>query len=345
MRVNLMLILGKFMFNRKILIAAIIGTMTCGYLTIAHNSPSLVSNNVSAQQATAINEQVYLQANNLLPIHTLPASLADLDSGVVLQMDKHGNLIVNSDTLDLFEFYLSAMGEEPLEKILLRIRHHIEKQLTFAAKDRAFLLLKNFVDYKIELSTVSKDLKKMTNHEHSQLESLRLQKAQVANLRAHYFSPSTYQAFFQQEETYDNFILSQMEIKQNSLLDATQKKQQLDALIDDLPQEIKQTRETVSRHAELYQAAQTLHEKGASKEDVFQLRASSLGADAAMALAELDDRRNHWRQRLNHYAQQRDAILSSGLDGNDRKMAIENLIQQNFSQPESIRVKALDHTL
>ena len=331
--------------NRKILIAAIIGTITCGYLISSHDSPSLVSNNVTAQQATAINEQLYLQPNTPLPTHALPASLADIEHGVVLQMDSQGNLIINSDTHDLFEFYLSAMGEEPLEQILLRIRHHIEIQLTLAAKDQAFLLLKNFVDYKIELSTVSEGLKKLTTDKHSQLESLKLQKAQVASLRAHYFSPSTYQAFFQQEETYDNFMLSQLEIKQNPQLDAAQKKQQINALIDDLPQEIKQTRQAVSRHAELFQAAQTLHENGASKEDVFQLRASSLGADAAMALAELDDRRNHWRQRLTHYAQQRDAILSSGLDGNDRKMAIENLIQQNFSQPESIRVKALDHTL
>ncbi len=167
----------------------------------------------------------------------------------------------------------------------------------------------------------------------------------MASLRAHYFSPSTYQAFFQQEETYDNFMLSQLEIKQNPQLDAAQKEQQINALIDDLPQEIKQTRQTVSRHAELYQAAQDLRDNGASKEDIFQLRASSLGTDAAMAFAKLDDKRNHWRQRLNHYAQQRDAILSSGLTDNDRKIAIESLIQQNFSQPESIRVKALDHTL
>jgi len=331
--------------NRKILIAAIIGTITCGYLISSHDSPSLVSNNVTAQQATAINEQLYLQPNTPLPTHALPASLADIEHGVVLQMDSQGNLIINSDTHDLFEFYLSAMGEEPLEQILLRIRHHIEIQLTLAAKDQAFLLLKNFVDYKIELSTVSEDLKKLTTDKHSQLESLKLQKAQVASLRAQYFSPSTYQAFFQQEEIYDNFMLSQLEIKQNSQLNAAQKQQQIDALINDLPQEIKQTRQTVSRHAELYQAAQTLRDNGASKEDVFQLRASSLGTDAAIALAELDDKRHHWRQRLNHYAQQRDAILSSGLTDNDRQTAIESLIQQNFSQPESIRVKALDHTL
>jgi len=331
--------------NKNILIAAIIGTITCGYLVTNHDNPSLVSNNAGAQQATAINEKLYLQDKNLLPTHTLPASLADIDSGVVLQMDKHGNLIVNSDTLDLFEFYLSAMGEEPLEQILLRIRHHIEKQLTSAAKDQAFSLLKNFVDYKIELSTLSTAPNNLATHEHSQLESLKLQKTQVSSLRAHYFSPSTYQAFFKQEETYDNFMLSQLEIRQNPLLDDAQKKQQLDAIVNDLPQEIKDTRESVSRHAELYQAAQDLRDNGASKEDVYQLRATSLGTDAAMALAELDEKRNHWRQRLNRYAQQRDTILSSGLTDNDRQTAIESLIQQNFSQPESIRVKALNHTL
>ncbi len=145
------------MHNRNLLTVALIGIITCGYLINSHDSQSLVSNNVTAQQATAINEQLYLQSNTPLPTHTLPASLADIEHGVELQMDSQGNLIIHSDTHDLFEFYLSAMGEEPLEQILLRIRHHIEKQLTFAARDQAFLLLKNFVDYKIELSTVSED--------------------------------------------------------------------------------------------------------------------------------------------------------------------------------------------
>jgi len=328
--------------NRKLLAVAIAGIITCGYFISHDDSQSLVTNNVTAQQATAVNEQIYRQSNILFPAHALPASLADIKHDVVLQVDEDGNLIVNSDTHDLFEFYLSAMGEEPLEQILIRIRHDIDQQLTSVAKDQAFLLLKNFVNYKIELSSLSTDLK---NQASSGLELLKLQKDQVSSLRAHYFSPNTYQAFFQQEEDYDNFMLSQLEINQNPHLDAIQKRQQIDALLDQLPEEIKRVRRTASRHGELFQATHDLRSNGASNEDIYQLRARSLGDEAATALAELDVKRSLWQQRLSHYAQQRDAILDSGLSDDDSLQAIDALINLNFSHPEIVRVKALDHTL
>jgi len=328
--------------NRKLLAVAIAGIITCGYFIRPHDSQSLVTNNVAAQQATAVNEQIYRQSNTLFPGYALPASLADIKHGVVLQVDEDGNLIVNSHTHDLFEFYLSAMGEEPLQQILIRIRHDIEQQLTSVAKDQAFLLLKNFVDYKIELSSLSTDLKSQAS---PGLELLKLQKAQISSLRAHYFSPNTYQAFFQQEEDYDDFMLSQLEINQNPHLDAIQKSQQIDALLDQLPEEIKRVRRTASRHGELFQTANNMRSNGASNEDIYQLRARSLGDEAATALAELDVKRSLWQQRLSLYAQQRDAILDSGLSDNDSLQAIDALINLNFSHPEIVRVKALDHTL
>ncbi len=337
--------------NRKLMAIFAMTVLTFGYFINSPDKQTLVMNNVTtpqndkAQYATTINEKIYLQSNTPLLGSDRPKSLADIDHAVVLLVDKDGNLIVNSDTHDLFEFYLSAMGEEPLEQILIRIRHDIEKQISGAAKDQAFLLLKNFVDYKIELSSLDTDLKNTSNTTRSQLENLTLQKAGVASLRAKYFTPNTYQAFFLQEERYDEFMLAQLAIQQNSELDALQKKQQLDALTNELPDDIKRVRQTVSRHAELYQDAQDMRNNGASNEDIYQLRANSLGDNAAMALAELDLKRSQWRQRLNQYAQQRDAILDSGLSDDDSQMAIDTLISQNFSQPESIRVKALDHTL
>jgi len=331
--------------NRTLLAVAIAGIITCGYFIKHDDSHSLATKSVAAQQASAVNKQIYRQSNNLFPAHALPASLADIKHGVVLQMDEDGNLIVNSHTHDLFEFYLSAMGEEPLEQILIRIRHDIGQQLTSVAKDQAFLLLKNFVDYKIELSSPSTDLKNYASNESSGLASLKSQKAQVSSLRAHYFAPSTYQAFFEQEENYDTFMLSQLEINQNPHLDAIQKSQQIDALLDQLPEEIKRVRHTVSRHGELFQTANNMRSNGASNEDIYQLRARSLGDEAATALAELDVKRSLWQQRLSHYAQQRDAILDSGLSDDDSLQAIDALINLNFSHPEIVRVKALDHTL
>ncbi len=339
------------MFNRKFIIIFAVTTLTCGYFIKAHDRQSPIQNNLitsqtnKEQHATAINEKIYLQSSSPLLHNPLPASLADIGHDITLQVDEHGNLMVNPDTHDLFEFYLSAMGEESLEQVLIRIRHDIDKQLTGAAKDQAFLLLKNFVDYKIELSALATDLKPVTDRSSSQLESLKLQKANVASLRARFFSASTYDVFFQQAERYDDFMLAQLEINQNQELNTFEKKQRLDALLDGLPEEIKRVRQSVSRHGELFKTAQDMRNDGASNEDIYQLRARSLGNQAATALAALDVKRNLWQQRLSHYAQHRNAILGSGLSDTDSQQAIDALINQNFTLPESVRVKALNHSL
>ncbi len=341
------------MSRRKSLITFVTTALVCGYIFQQYNNIPPINNKITLNpskehQATAINNKIYFQPNPLLLTaipQKSPKSLADIDHNVKLQVDEDGNLIINSDTLDLFEFYLSAMGEEPLESILIRIRHNIESQLSSVAKEQAFLLLKNFVDYKIELSTLSTNQINTTIEAHSQLEALRLQKVNVASLRAKYFSPSTYHAFFQQDDQYDNFMLTQLIIKQNPELDSTQKKQQLDELFNELPDEIKRVRQSVSQHAQVFQDAQDMRNNGASKEDIYQLRAVTLGDEAAMALTKLDEKRSQWYQRLSQYAQQRDAILASGLSREDAQLAISTFIKQNFSKPESVRVQALDHTL
>ena len=51
----------------------------------------------------------------------IPKSLQGIDLNIELPLDADGNLIVGMEVKDLFEIYLSAMGEEELDDILLRI--------------------------------------------------------------------------------------------------------------------------------------------------------------------------------------------------------------------------------
>ena len=108
--------------------------------------------------AKSVNQSVYL--NNAPTLNTevpepspKPPSLQDIDHGVQLQVNASGDLIVDEDVKYLFEFYLSAVGEESLEQTLNRVHFALAEQLQPPALDQARSLLKRYIDYKIELLT------------------------------------------------------------------------------------------------------------------------------------------------------------------------------------------------
>ena len=75
------------------------------------------------------------------------------------------------------------------------------------------------------------------------------------------------------------------------------------------------------------------------------MRAETLGDDAAKAMAELDVSRRQWKQRLDDYTAQRNEIMDSGLSQQDAVVAINELIDTQFTGTERVRVRALNSAL
>ena len=308
--------------------------------------PSLLKNNQQSliESAKEANEMAFLN-DKIKPVDAMPNSLIDVDHGVILKVDTDGNLIVNRRLRDLFEFYLSAMGEEPLAVILNRIHGEFHVQLPELAIMQAKSLLKNYVDYRIELAQVNENLELLDVKSLSQTERLKLQKNEISQLRNQYFNDKSYQAFFEKEDALDQYMLRQLEIAENPELSPEQKQLQISALESTLPEKEQQLRKKVSQHADLSAQVKKMRSAGNSDEEIFQHRAQSLGAEAAQNLANLDKKREQWNARLKSYALKRNEILASGLSGVDANDAISELIQKNFSAREGLRVKALDNSL
>jgi lipase chaperone LimK len=295
------------------------------------------------QGAARINQNVYATAVESLPKPgPLPNSLQGSHHDVTLKADAAGNLVIEPHILHLFDFYLSALVEEPLEAILARINYDLAHQLDGTALDQARDLLRRYIDYKIALVELD-SVPTMTDTQGTYaLDTLAERQQQLHALRQTHFNEPEMTAFFEQETLQDHFMMQYVAIVQAHDLDASEKQLALAQLEQKLPEPIRQAREETVKHTQLFEAAEALKSGGASAEELFQLRAQTLGEEAAANLAALDQQQAHWQQRLADYANERNAIRQSGLSADDQEIAINSVIERRFSGTEQLRVRALD---
>jgi lipase chaperone LimK len=295
--------------------------------------PFLVSNEYAFEKATSPNRNVITTFSK-----PTPKSLEGIDLNIELPLDSDGNLIVGMELRDLFELYLSAMGEEQLDDILLRTQNALAQQLKAPALEQGYDALKRFIDYKVELANLEKQ---PLDSNLSELENIRQQKEILAAIQQEYFSPAENDALFAAETEYDAFMLEHLTIQKNENLTATEKQQQIEALEASLPEEVRIGRENAMAPAKVYQQAQAMKAAGQTESDIYQMRAESLGEEAASALAQLDQQRNQWQQRLDVFNSEYQSISASGLSETDQKIEVNALLARDFDTTESIRVRAL----
>jgi lipase chaperone LimK len=320
------------------------GVFIVGYASL--NPPSVLENNQQrlVNDAKKSNEKAYFNVGEQLSV-SMPKSLKGIDHGVILRVNDNGDLIVDRHLRDLFEFYLSAMGEESLNVILKRIQGEFYKHLPNSAIVQAKALLRDYVDYRIDLASVNENIDMLDTNGLNQVELLRLQKNEVAQLRSQYFNQESYRAFFEKEDVLDQYMLSQMSIMEDQNLTPEEKQQQMALLTQTLPEQEQQLRKKVSQHSDISAEVKEMRSQGDSDEAIYQHRAKLLGENAAQNLADLDRKRSEWKGRLDDYVLKRNDILASGLSESDAKQAVSVLIESNFSEREGLRVKALNSSL
>ena len=284
--------------------------------------------NAATEQAKRNNQQLQnTQANQLAAPPPLPASLRGTSQDVRLQMDSDGHFKPTSDSLQVFEFYLAGIDEESIASVLQRIHWDLAQQLTEPALSEARDLLKRYLDYRIALM----DLPVATSHDIPALQQ-RLQLTE--RLRQQHFSTTEYQLFFADDALEDQRMLALLSNPQDSAAVQQSFEQKLSP-------EQRASRAQITRDGELYAQTEQLRSEGADAATLYQIRAEQLGAQAATALAELDQQRAAWQKRLDQYSAEREKILAAGLSSNDQQQAIEQLLARNFDTTEQVRARAL----
>jgi lipase chaperone LimK len=267
----------------------------------------------------------------------LPPSFAGTQVDGQFRVDANGNLLISIDIRRIFDYFLSAYGEERIQTSIERLQAYVRSQLDEPAEGQALVLLAQYLDYKRQLIQLEKDLPQMAS-----LDAMRQREQAVQNLRASLFSAEAHQAFFAQEEAYNQFTLQRLAIRHDQSLNDQQKAEAMDRLRAGLPEEL-QEMVVPQLQAELRQQTAALQAEGASPAQIQQLRLQLVGAEATARLEALDQQRQQWQQRLNGYRQEKARIeANSGLSEADRQSAIASLAAERFDERERLRLEAAE---
>ncbi len=194
----------------------------------------------ASAQAGAVHAPPAASAGEAVPApQVMPAKVAPLPTSFrgtsvdgSFSVDASGNLLITRDIRNLFDYFLSAVGEEPLQQSLDRLRAYIAAELQEPARGQALALMQQYIDYKKELVLLERDLPRLAD-----LDALRQREAAVKALRARIFSNEAHVAFFADEETYNQFTLERLAIRQDGKLSAEEKAAAIDRLRASLPED------------------------------------------------------------------------------------------------------------
>lgn len=280
----------------------------------------------------------------------LPDSLEGTIMANALVVDEEGNLRISSDIRRVFDYFLSTSNEESLEIIFARINEYLEYHLQHPALNQAKDILAGYInlkkalyDFQIERSELMKQ--NLDDGQFTGNKLLLLEEQLIARneLRAKFLSQDVYEAFYEDEQIFDQYTLDRMKVTSNQSLTENEKQELLIQLDNDAPEELVQARQETQISDTLKNRTAQLREQGADATEIRALRTEMFGEEAAVRFDELDKKRAEWKLRLNQYMTKRSEILSSeGISIEDRQSQIDDLRANEFDGRESIRVKVFE---
>ncbi len=259
-----------------------------------------------------------------------------------LEVDLQGYLIITKGLKDMFDYFLSSFGERSMAAILVSLKRHIHQQLEEPARSQALEIMHSYFSYKNALLELEVPLNESNANilKSNNLNMFKERLLAINRLRQDYFTQEQNQAFFSHTEQYDQVTLRRMEINHNELLSPDEKQALLQEADQQLPEDVLRIKDSSSKHLSLKAKQMTM--KDATTEEIYNMRAQEVGAEAATRLARLDDQRTQWQQRSQDYQNEKELILQSGLSPQDQDQSLQQLLEVRFNTNEIRRLRALE---
>ena len=270
-------------------------------------------------------------------------SLKGTDKDGAYPTDEQGNLLMSAAIKERFEYFLSTLGEFPLESVLQMVRDDIELSLKSPAKEQALKLFDDYIAYKYSLAELEKSMDAAQDYEINDIERFRMQLDRLRDKRREYLQQDTVDAFFGFDEMYDDFMLARLEIQNSSQLTKQEKIEQINSLEDSLPEAVKNMRDDSQKVSQAFKVSEAMREEGANDEEVFEYNSQQFGQEAAVKLQDLNDQRAAWKSRVENYLQKKANIeINDSLDSQQKLDSITELREQQFSENEIKRLPAFE---
>lgn len=279
-------------------------------------------------------------------LETLPKSLRDIEVDGQLRADANGNLILDADIRRVFDFFLNAVGEESSAQIIARLQAYIRAHLPASAARQALQILQEYLALRDAMSDAQRDASGRFAADHHSLsaDTLRDRKQAIRALRSHHLSAEVDQAFYGEEDQFDDFTLAKLALIEDTSLSAAQRSEHIAMLEAGLPPALQAHIAAASRYQTLSQLTGEWTSQQADAAHLRQIRENIVGAEAADRLEQLDQRRTAWRTRVDDWLAQRNRMLANdALATADKQQEVERLRQQHFAATEQKRVQMLEH--
>jgi lipase chaperone LimK len=265
------------------------------------------------------------------PVRALPRSLRDTDVDGALRVDAEGNLLLGPEVLSLFDYFLTATGEEPAEVIQARIVAAIRERVDARAAEQAIALLGRYLDYRAS----DRDPRVAPEAE----PAARL--AMLEELRRDRFGEPAASQLFGSEEREAEVAIEEGRVAADTTLSAEEREARIHEAEATLPDAVREARAEARRPLREQAEEQAMRAAGAMDEEIQAHRVATVGVDAAERLAELDRRRVEWKRRVDGFRDAREGIEATVSDPGRRRAAEEALLGRDFTPEERLRVRAI----
>lgn len=314
----------------------ILGLIACVYWlspdsknTSAQMSESKAQNLASSPHTdhSSLNEDAY---------HS--KSQQDTEVNCQLKIDSSQHLVVNSQTRDCFEYFITQYGENDLEQIKIHFGKFIQGQYLEPARSQIMDLWTRYLKYREQLAQIQAPSVKQQDKNYFQKIFNSIQ-----DIRKRFFSASEIEGLFSSEDIYQNYTLDRMQILEDSSLSEIEKARKLKERFEELPEDWQQNLQELSKLDDLHTLTKQIKARNGSAEELRQMRTALVGAEATQRLETLDTQRNAWQQRVTSYLDSRDEIIKSNMSDSAKNQAIQQLRQQQFnSSQEQLRLRTFE---
>jgi lipase chaperone LimK len=260
-----------------------------------------------------------------------PASLRGTTEDGALRVDEDGHLVIEPGVLRLFDYHLSATGEESAEAIRARVVASIRRCLGEGrAADRAIALYDTYVGYRESTRRLDAD-----GDLGARLDALKA-------LRRRAFGEGDAEKLFGEDERRDQIAIDQRAVLTDPALAAEEREARLAAIDARLPEAERAARGEAMAPIQRRADEEAMRARGASDDEIRAYRVAHVGEEAAERLGELDAQRAAWRERLDAFREARAKILREERDPGAQQIAVKQLLDTSFTTLEQIRVRAAD---
>ena len=254
-----------------------------------------------------------------------------------VEQDARGDLKVTRRVRDLFDYFLSASGEEPAARQRARVHAWLDGRLGSRATAQALALYDTYTAYKDALQA---DLR---NTPTTTLPEMRARVDGLGAMRARHFTPEVHQAFFGDEEALERHSLERIAVLRDAALGPQEKAKRLADLRAALPASMRQEQDVVEVVETLGTLTSDLQARAGTDRELRQLRETLVGAEAADRLETLDRETSAWNHRVATYLQQRARILGDvTLADSTRRDRLDALRSEGFTATERLRLESIE---